>query len=125
VSQLPYQFTLAEARDILNWTLSNHALAHQLRGQGYRTAKRLHDDALRNVWFHPDPTGATCDCRCHTGTCGANDMDMAERAIRLIERLRPISADMVQAIVDLVDRAGVDHARKALGIGGLDDDMPL
>ena len=66
-----------------------------------------------------------CNCRCHTGTCGENDMVLAERALRLIITIRPIGADGMQAIADLVDRAGVEFARTAIGHGDLDDDVPF
>lgn len=50
-------------------------------------------------------------------------MLLAERAIQLIEKLRPISVDMVERIEALVDRAGVDHAKAALG--PTDDEVPF
>jgi hypothetical protein len=67
----------------------------------------------------------SCPCRCHTGTCGENDMVMAERAIQLALILRPISVDMLDAIDDLVIRAGVEFARDAVPSFDLDDRVPF
>jgi hypothetical protein len=71
------------------------------------------------------PAQPDCACRCHTGTCGENDMVMAERTILLVERLRPMSRDLVDAIDDLVQRAGVDFARASTGTYPTDDDVPF
>ena len=67
---------------------------------------------------------AACPCECHANTCGAADMAMAERTIRLVAGLRPYSADMVNALDDLVQRAGPEKARAAIG-ELLDEEVPF
>lgn len=67
---------------------------------------------------------ADCPCECHANTCGAADMAMAERTIRLVAGLRPYSADMVNALDELVLRAGPEKARAAIG-ELLDEEVPF
>lgn len=115
---LPKAFTTREAFKILKWQGSRKGLARHLEAQGF-TKSPWYDDRSRDVrmmWRHPAPVTLkeSCPCRCHTGTCGANDMDLAERAIRLVEMLRPLEVKMVEEIQYLVNRAGVDHAKSAL-----------
>jgi hypothetical protein len=125
LQMLGTDFTTHEAEQALDWTLGSKALAHQLKALGYtsRMARQPGGHGRRKVWTAPPRRQDECTCRCHTGTCGENDMVMAERAIRLVEKLRPLGADTIQAIVDLVDRAGVDYARTALP--DMNDDCPF
>jgi hypothetical protein len=120
-------FTTDEASAALDWTGSRKGLAYQLKALGYETRMfcRPGEHSARKIWIAPIRSRDECTCRCHTGTCGENDMVLAERAIRLIEKLRPLGADTINAISDLVHRAGVDFARAALPIGGIDDDLPF
>lgn len=124
----PAPFTLTEAREAIGWPASNRALADRLRDLGYVAyrMRKAGSTGTERVW-KPDPnsTALPCACRCHTGTCGENDMVMAERTIRLVERLRPMSRDFVDAIDDLVQRAGVDFARASTGTYPTDDDVPF
>ncbi|MCP4025698.1 MAG: hypothetical protein GY736_05215 [Sphingomonas sp.] len=119
-------FTTDEAIVALGWAGSRKGLARYLQGLGYGRSKSRapYQTTIRTIWTSPHRRD-DCVCRCHTGTCGENDMVLAERAIRLVETLRPFGADGIQAIVDLVDRAGVDFARAAVPANGLDDDCPL
>lgn len=119
-------FTTSEAADALGWSLSSRALAHQLRQLGFvalRT-RRSPGEAAINRWTSPDDRRGDCACRCHTGTCGENAMVLAERAIMLVERLRPVGGDAIAEIANLVERAGVDFARDALQ-ARLDDQVPF
>jgi hypothetical protein len=117
-------FTLDEAIVALGWVGGRRGLAHMLQASGYvRRKERASPGGMRTIWLSTHRRD-DCLCRCHTGTCGENDMVLAERAIALVERLRPFGADGIQAIIDLVDRAGVDFARAALS-RSLDDEVPL
>jgi hypothetical protein len=120
-------FTTNEAVEALDWTGSRRALVAELRGLSYSSLQRHRrgDTHVSKIWRAPPHPVSECSCRCHTGTCGANDMVLAERTLRLIITIRPIGADGMQAIADLVDRAGVDFAREAIGLGDLDDDVPF
>lgn len=124
----PPPFTLAEARQTIGWSASNRALADRLRDLGYIAyrARKTGSTGTERLW-QPDPNSNVlpCACRCHTGTCGENDMVMAERAIRIVERLRPRHRDLIDAIDDLVQRAGVDFARQSTGTYPTDDDVPF
>ncbi|WP_231420898.1 hypothetical protein [Sphingomonas sp. Leaf205] len=126
---LPETFTIREAFDLLGWQGSRKGLARHLQSEGFTsTMARIPGDAgARMIWRHPKPalTIESCPCRCHTGTCGANDMDLAERAIRLVQILRPRDAKMLEAIEYLVNRAGVDHAKATLNPVDLDSDVPF
>lgn len=66
-----------------------------------------------------------CNCRCHTGTCGENDMVLAERTIQLIRRLSISAPDAIEAVDYLVRRAGVDFARTDIGLFPTDDEVPF
>lgn len=71
------------------------------------------------------PADRGCACQCHDNTCGAAAMDMAERILRLIASLRPTSADMIEQLSTLVERAGPTHARAALKNFSPDDGVPF
>lgn len=117
-------FTISQAAHAAHWQGSLAALARMLSGAGY-TARATRGG--KRLWS-PPPAAVTCSCRCHTGTCGENDMVLAERTIRLLQNLRPMSSDMIVALDDIVQRAGVDYARAAIGVPGtppLDDDVPF
>jgi len=73
----------------------------------------------------PPRPRSSCRCRCHTGTCGENGMVLAERALRLIDALGVSEVTAIEAIEDLVRRAGVDYARVAIGEPDLDEEFPL
>lgn len=120
-------FTTGEAVEALDWTGSRRALVAELRGLGYSSLQRQRrgDTHVCRVWRAPPHPVSECSCRCHTGTCGENDMVLAERTLNLITMIRPIGADGIQAIADLVDRAGVEFARAAIGHGVLDDEVPF
>lgn len=120
-------FTTREAMAAVDWTGSRRALAKEIERRGYQPLlrRRRGENGVTVIWRAPVPPVSECPCRCHTGTCGENDMVLAERAIRLILSVRPIGADGMQAIVELVDRAGVNFARTAIGVGDLDDDVPF
>lgn len=126
---LPETFSIREAFDILGWQGSRKGLARHLQAEGFTSAlaRDPTSKAVRIMWRHPAPVmlKESCPCRCHTGTCGANDMDLAERAIRLVEMLRPLDVKMVEEIQYLVNRAGVDHARVALRPIDLDAEVPF
>lgn len=124
---LPESFSTGDAHDILKWQGSRLGLARHLEAAGYVRALR-HDAGsrtLRYIWRRPPATPPSCTCRCHTGTWGANDMDLAERAIQLIEMLRPLDVNMIEEIERLVDRAGVDYAKAALRAFDPDSEAPL
>ena len=117
---LPETFSIREAFDILAWQGSRKGLARHLEAQGF-TKSPWYDDRSRDtriMWRHPAPVilKEPCPCRCHTGTCGANDMDLAERTIRIMMSLRPHVVKVIEEIDALVRRAGVDHAKAALAI---------
>lgn len=125
---LPHTFTIQEATDLLKWQGSPQGLAHSLKADGFskfRVVGATPGAPMRTVWRRPVADAVACSCRCHTGTCGANDMDLAERAIRLVEMLRPLDVKMIEEIQYLVNRAGVDHAKAALNPVDLDDDVPF
>lgn len=119
-------FTTDEAIEALDWAGSRKGLARHLEALGYegRKERAPYQTTVHTVWTSPHRRD-DCVCRCHTGTCGENDMVLAERAIRLVEKLRPLGADTIQALVDLVDRAGVDFARAAVPTSAPDDDCPF
>lgn len=131
---LPETFSIREAFDILGLQGSRKGLARHLEAQGF-TKSAWYDDRSRDtrmIWRHPKhaPTMKSCPCRCHTGTCGASDMDLAERTIRMIMSLRPHDVKVIEEVDALVRRAGVDHAKAALAIGktarpSLYDDVPF
>jgi len=73
----------------------------------------------------PSQPAPECACQCHENTCGAADMDMAERTLRLITSLRLIGADMVDRLDELVTRAGPAHARAFLTHFSPDDGVPF
>ena len=52
-------------------------------------------------------------------------MDLAERAIRLVEMLRPIDVKMLEELQYIVNRAGVDHAKAALRATDRNSEMPF
>jgi len=126
---LPESFTTREAFDILGWQGSRKGLARHLQAEGFISAlaRDPTSKAVRIMWRHPTPAmlKETCPCRCHTSTCGANDMDLAERSLQLVERLRLSDADTITVLHDLVHRAGVDHAQAALKRIALDQDVPF
>ncbi len=124
---LPETFTIREAFDILPWQGSRKGLARHLQSEGFTSSVVGDAKGARMMWRHPAPVMrmASCPCRCHTGTCGANDMDLAERSLVLVERLRLFDADSITALHDLVHRAGVDYAQAALKRVALDDDVPF
>ncbi|WP_428968057.1 hypothetical protein ACQR50_09135 [Sphingomonas sp. Xoc002] len=72
----------------------------------------------------PSQLPPECACQCHENTCGAAAMDMAERTLRLIISLRPIGADMVDRLDELVTHAGPAHARALLKNFSPDDGVP-
>lgn len=124
---LPESFSIREAFDILKWQGSRQGLARHLEADGYVRALR-HDAGsrtLRHIWRRRPIAPPPCACRCHTGTCGANDMDLAERTVRLIERVFIADAEAIGAIDEMVSRAGVEHAQVALKRIPLDDDVPF
>lgn len=127
---LPHTFTTQEASDLLKWQGSVKGLSHSLMADGFKKFRVVGaklGEPMRTVWRRPSVAVATseCGCRCHTGTCGASSMDLAERAIRLVEMLCPLEARMIEEIQYLVNRAGVDYARAALRSADLDSDVPL
>jgi len=126
---LPETFSIREAFDILGWQGSRKGLARHLQAEGFTSglARDSTSKAVRIMWQHPAPLmlKESCPCRCHIGTCGANDMDLAERSLQLVERLRLSDADTITALHDLVHRAGVNHAKAALKRIALDDDVPF
>jgi hypothetical protein len=126
---MPEIFSTREAFTLLDWQGSRQGLARHLQASGFElvTARQPNGHGTRRMWRRPEGLVAapTCACRCHTGTCGANDMVLAERTIRLIEKLRPYSEEAIMQIVDLVHRAGVDHASAALDQAALDADVPF
>jgi len=127
---LPDTFSIAQAADLLNWQGTLPGLAHSLASDGYvkfRVAATVNSPS-RFIWrrrARPIVPDNQCACRCHTGTCGANDMDLAERVIRLIEKLRLIDVKAIRELEHLVDRAGVDHAQAALKAADYDSDVPF
>jgi len=125
---LPEIFSTREAFKLLAWQGSRQGLARHLQASGFEpiTTRQPNGHGARKMWRRADSLIAapTCACRCHTGTCGENAMVLAERALRLIEKLRPLSSDTVVAIEVLVDRAGVAYARDAIE-GGSDDRVPF
>lgn len=127
INGLPESFSIREAFDILGWQGSRKGLARHLEAQGF-TKSPWYDDRSRDIrimWRRPPHVAIPCLCRCHTGTCGANDMDLAERAIRLVEMLRPLDVKMVEEIQHLVNRAGVNHATVALRPLNPDSEVPF
>lgn len=88
-----------------------------IRG-AWRNALEARDEAIALA-------NRSCPCRCHTGTCGENDMVLAERAVRLISRLSAVTPDAVEAIDYMVQRAGVNFARAAVERAPDDDEMPF
>lgn len=127
---LPEAFSIREAFKFLDWQGSRKGLARHLEANGYAGVERYdpRSRAMRVMWSVPAPPPvpmSECHCRCHTNTCGANDMDLAERSIQLVERLCLNDADTITVLHDLVHRAGVDHAQAALKRVALDDDVPF
>jgi len=127
---LPHSFTTQEASDLLNWQGSVKGLSHSLMADGFKKFRVVGaklGEPMRTVWRRPSVATASpeCRCRCHTGTCGANDMDLAERAIGLVQMLRPLDVKMIEEIQYLVNRAGVDYGRAALNPVDLDSDVPF
>lgn len=126
---LPETFSIREAFDILGWQGSRKGLARHLQSEGFTSAivRDATSKSARIMWRHPAQVilKGACPCRCHTGTCGAKDMDLAERAIRLVEMLRPLDVKMVEEIQYLVNRAGVDHAKAALRPFDPDSEVPF
>lgn len=108
-------FTTAEAANALGSTLSTSTLAYRLSELGFdkKSARRAGDSANRQYWCARAEQPA-CTCRCHAGTCGANDMILAQRTIDLVAQIRPTSAEMIELIDDLVRRAGVEFAKDAM-----------
>lgn len=147
---LPHQFTTEQAVTALRWGGSPKGLALLLSANGFVKTVRRTDSGSRRVWIrsknaarwkaeqgiqrlrddhvklniahgeHPQ-----CACQCHENTCGAAAMDMAERTLRLITSLRPMSTDMVERLDELVQRAGPAHARTALENFSPDDGVPF
>lgn len=117
---LPETFSTREAFDILAWQGSRRGLARHLQAEGFTSAlaRDPTSKATRIMWRHPAPVmlKESCSCRCHTETCGANDMDLAERTIRIMMSLRPHDVKVIEEIDALVRRAGVDHAKAALAV---------
>lgn len=118
---LPHTFTTQEASNLLKWQGSVKGLSHSLLADGFRKFRVVGaqpGEPMRTVWRRPTVAAATieCPCRCHTGTCGANDMDLAERTIRMIMSLRPHDVKVIEEVEALVRRAGVDHAKAALAV---------
>ncbi|KQO57690.1 hypothetical protein [Sphingomonas sp. Leaf257] len=91
------------------------------------TIARAHADraAVTAAKAMASQSPAECACQCHENTCGAADMDMAERTLCLITSLRPIGADMVDRLDELVRRAGPAHARAFLTNFSPDDGVPF
>ena len=117
---LPETFSIREAFDILGWQGSRKGLARHLQSEGFTSAvvRDAPSRPARVMWRHPTPVALkeSCPCRCHTGTCGANDMDLAERTIQMIRVLRPHDVQVIKEVDELVRRAGVDHAKAALAV---------
>jgi len=124
---LPERFTTREAFDILGWQSSRKGLARHLQAEGFTSAlaRDATSKAVRIMWQHPAPVmlKESCPCRCRTGTCGA--MDLAERSLQLVERLRLSDADTITVLHDLVHRAGVNYAQAALKRISLDTEVPF
>lgn len=141
---LPDTFSIEQAADVLNWQGTLPGLSRSLQADGFEKfrASATVDGGSRLRWRRPasdaspdlaalagprmvEATSKPCTCRCHTGTCGANDMDLAERSLQLVERLRLSDADTITVLHDLVHRAGVNHAQAALKRIALDQDVPF
>jgi len=103
-------FSIEEAKAALKWPLGTMALAHQLSQLGFTKSVR----GGKRLWTAPPVPQADCGCRCHTGTCGANAMLLAERTLRVVLSLRPMDRRMIEDIERIVDAAGVDFARTAI-----------
>lgn len=126
---LPDAFSIEEAADLLDWQGTLPGLSHSLMADGFVKfrASATVNSPSRFMWRKPIPTTAPdqCTCRCHTGTCGANDMDLAERSLRLVEAMGIRDGETITVLDDLVSRAGVDYAKAALKFGNLDSDVPF
>lgn len=146
--RLPPRFKLSTARRLLAWQGTDRGLARILSNGGFwraRTAKgfiyhrpnivtmtggepiaaRFIDDAPTPRSGRLSQPAPECACQCHENTCGAADMDMAERTLRLITSLRPIGTDMVDRLDELVTRAGPAHARAFIKNFSPDDGVPF
>lgn len=131
---LPETFSIREAFDLLGWQGSRKGLARHLQSEGFTCTfiGEPGSKSARMMWRHTAPVAAmpACQCCCHTGTCGANDMDLAERTIRIMMSLRPHDVKVIEEVDALVRRAGFEHARAALAVvknarPSLYDDAPL
>jgi hypothetical protein len=127
MDDLPETFTVRDAVRILQWQGSPKVLTRHLERRGF--VKFMGRDPTGTgscmQFRRPVKVAVPCACRCHTGTCGANDMDMAERSLRMVEAMGIRDADTITVLNDLVIRAGVDYAKTALNFGNLDSDVPF
>ncbi len=137
-SVLPARFTLPEAERLLRWQGTTKGLSRLLMDNGYvprqGAGKRHWSQPQTQAKWMTEPADdfrleihppQSCACQCHENTCGAADMDMAERTLRLVTSLRPIGADMVDLLNELVTRAGPAHARAFLKNFSPDDGVPF
>lgn len=106
----PSPFSLVKAKEAIEWPHGIKALAHQLGQLGFTQSTKRG----KRLWSAPAAVQIGCGCRCHTGTCGANAMLLAERTLRVITSLRPMDRRMIEDIERIVDAAGVDFARAAI-----------
>ena len=135
ITDLEPGFTTRAAAMAHGTSLPPKAVSRALRGMGYQARKERTADGLALVtrWYLAGATAPevsteqamqACPCQCHDNTCGAADMDVAERTLRVIENLRPLDVRMIEAIEHLVDRAGPRHAAAYLG-NRPDDEVPF
>ncbi|MGO1303647.1 MAG: hypothetical protein ACTMKV_02560 [Sphingomonas parapaucimobilis] len=150
---LPDQSTTNEAHRVLRWIGTRSGFGSMLVGNGFVRTIRRAGKTNHHVWIRPTSKRPLtqkardelldrvrsadnafsasiavipeCTCQCHENTCGAADMDMAERTLRLVESLRPIGADVIERLDELVQRAGPAHARDSLGKTDFDDKVPF
>lgn len=145
---LPSTFTLKTARQDLRWQGSVVGLARLLQNNGFAATEPRH--GKKRLWIRVESTSehrrrlaaaalhdqvnrvreALAHARAGriiAGTANQPDaaIDMAERTLRLVISLRPMSTDMIDRLDELVQRAGPAHARAFLKNFSPDDGVPF
>lgn len=146
--RLPQTFALETARKELNWQGTNKGLKRLLTANGfsaseYRPGRQFVWIRLESAAEHGQRVAQAAlrkqiarireaADRVHADrkvaqVASASDpiKDMAERTLRLVTSLRPVSTDMVDRLDELVQRAGPAHARAFLENYSPDDGVPF
>lgn len=140
---LPSTFTLKTARQDLRWQGSGVGLARLLLDNGFAATeprqgkKRLwirlesaadHSRRIarqRRAIFDPFNIDGSARTAGATDQQGSPEADMAERTLRLVTILRPMSTDMIDRLDELVQRSGPANARAYLANFSPDDGVPF